>query len=177
MAGSFFLWAIHEGDHPLRRILQHQIRTLFANTRMTFDYTWLYVPCHTTPLEASQVWINMCHAWNSIKGNLRPCLPDNYQGWQDLPLWHPHVNHISPQLPNISRRAQIRFARTGFLSMGDVAANGGGPLPWIGGPNLVLPHIYRRAYDKLIQNLQPHHRLSPDRYRICSFFPGRTFTV
>lgn len=115
-----FIWAIKDDHHPLRAFIQFGIRSFSASKWNTFDFTWLNIPCNTTPSECSVVWKNLCLTWNKLKKQIKPIAPDIRVGWLRLPIWHPHVNHIPPCFPRISQASLDYFHQAGFRMMEDL---------------------------------------------------------
>lgn len=104
LAGLIILWAIQDGVQPFCQLLQFWICALSTSRRNTFNFAWIFNHCNTIPPNESTLWTNICQAWNSLKRNIRPCLPDSPGDWNELPLWQPHVIlHQLPALPQISK--------------------------------------------------------------------------
>lgn len=170
LAGGFFTWAIREGDHPLRRLLQHRIRLLSVHRWGTYDYTWIYAPCNTLPEGGSKLWSNLCRAWNVLKRHLTPWHQATVDDWHALPLWQLHTNHCGASLPDISRATQRALTIAGIRSMTDVLNRDGSIRNWEAGPNQLLPPRLQPAYDRLLRGLQHNPALCPERHLESTVF-------
>lgn len=170
LAGSIVLWAIQEGDQPLKQLLQFRIRALSADRWNTFNYAWIVNHCNTTPNNGSAVWTNICQAWNSLKRIISPRLPDNQEGWDKIPLWQPHVIHRSATLPHISGLSLSKFADAGLHEMQDMFHPDGSIKSWHGEVEGILPGYCRSLFVKLATNLHPICLLNLDRHKTKSLF-------
>lgn len=169
LAGLIILWTIQEGDQPLRQLLQFRIRALSADCWNTFNFAWIVNHCNTTTNNGLVVW-TICKAWNSLKRSIQPRLPDSSEGWDEIPLWQPHVIRRSSALPQISGLFLEKFADAGLHSMQDMFHQDGSIKNWRGEMEWVLPGFCRLLFEKLARNLRPTCSLNPDRHKIKSLF-------
>lgn len=164
LAGGFFTWAIKAGDHPLRRLLQHRIRELSVKRWGSYDFTWIYAPCNTMPVDGSPLWGNLCRAWNTLKRQLTPWHQATVEDWRSLPLWQIHTNHNGNSMQEITRATQRSLTHAGFCTMNDVTNRDGLMMAWDSGPHQLLSVRLRPAYERLLGGLHHQPVLCPDRH-------------
>lgn len=80
-------------DTPLQLILQASIQQLSFKRWGLLDYSWVLIPCNTLPIGGSNIWMNICRSWNTIKKNIAPPPPSNQQELQCILIWTPYVDH------------------------------------------------------------------------------------
>lgn len=170
LAGLIILWALHDGAQPLHQLLQFQIRAFSAGRWNTFDFSWGFNHYNTTPQSGSVMWKNICVAWNVQKRNIQPCFPDNYEGWNDLPLWQPHIIHHAQVLPRIPGISLGKFAAAGLQSMGDMMHPDGSFETWHGEVDRILPGYCRQLFEKLANILHSECLLNHERCKLKSLF-------
>lgn len=97
-----------------------------------------------------------------------PTQAPRLKGWHELPLWQPHVIHLTPLLPCISRLSLGKFDAAGLHSMGDLLHADGTFKTWRGEIERTLPG--RLLFERLVLNLHPTCLLNPDRNKTQSLF-------
>lgn len=100
-------------------------------------------------------WRNICLAWSKLKPLLVTTAPCNQKEWNHLPLWRPHRNHRSPQLAKCATQANHLLRQAGLNTMQDVISPMGAFLAWQELPAAVIATGKQRAYQALIDTLQP----------------------
>lgn len=86
LVGNFLLLAMHLGSHPLQIILRSLIQQLYFKRWGLPDYSWALISCQTLPTQCSNIWLNICKAWNHIKKNIVAAAPTNQVELQRIPI-------------------------------------------------------------------------------------------
>lgn len=173
MAGTLMVWVLGPGVHPLRLILQSHIKDLSRRKWGIEDLTWIVSKGGSTESLGSPSWKNICKAWSSLKPMLRHAPPRNTEEWSELPLWRPHIHHISESKVKCTTRAQQRLYQAGILTNGDISTAAGQFKPWHDLPVNHEDTEGRRAYEALIANLRPPAPFDPQRLGLIGSTLGK----
>lgn len=153
LAGNLMIWALGPGSHPLRRILRSHLTELSRSSWGYPDFTWVVTMGGSKRSCGSSVWQNICIAWSSLKHLLVRIPPRNLEEWGSLPIWSPHLAHITPKLVRCKTQAQHRLRTEGLLTINDISSHRGELLAWPEVAHNVLDTAGHRAFDTLISNL------------------------
>lgn len=155
MAGKLMVWILGPGTHPLRTILRAHIQELSKRKWGVEDMSWV-VTMGGSPLSfGSPSWQNLCKAWSALKPQLRCAPPRNREEWNALPLWRPHVHHLSTAKVKYVTQAQTRLREAGLTSLGDITDPDGQFKQWNTLPVDLMDAAGRRAYNALTANIRP----------------------
>lgn len=118
MTGNLMVWILGPGVHPLRSILQAHIKDLSNRWWGVPDLSWIVTKGGSLLSQGSPAWQNVCKAWSSLKSFIRKVDPRNMEEWRALPLWSPHVHHITESKAQCTTQAQGRLRAAGLLTTG-----------------------------------------------------------
>lgn len=161
MAGNLMVWVLGPGAHPLRLILQSHIHDLSSRKWGISDLSWIVSKGGSSESLGSSSWQNICKAWGSLKPFLRHAAPRNQEEWRELPLWRPHIQHVSESRVKCTTQAQRRLRDAGILTIGDISEADGRYKPWESLPVNKEDTASRRAYEALIANLRQQALFDP----------------
>lgn len=154
IAGNLMLWALRPGNHPLRLILGGHLRNLSQCTWGYPDFTWVVSRGGRQRSQGSNIWSNVCLAWEKLKPLLTPVHPKNEVEWGHLPLGSPHCAQMDTKLARCKTQAQIRLREGGILIMQDVLSPTGEFLTWLDIRANHQDNAAHRAFDTLVGNLR-----------------------
>lgn len=155
LAGNFMVWVAMHGEHPLRRILQGHIGQASLRRWGNKDLTWMVSTCGHMKMAGSSTWKNLCRGWESLRKHLELRSPINREEWGSLSLWRPHVIHRNQARANCLTRQQQQMKAAGLQVMADMLDDLGHFISWEVAEGRGVPLLCRRAFDGLIENLEP----------------------
>lgn len=120
--GSLVVWVTRPCTHPLRSILRGHINQLSHRRWGTEDLSWIVSQSGSLTTKGSSTWRNICRSWQGLKPHIKARRPVNISEWRELPLWRPHVNHISPSGVRCNTQAQKTLRDCDLTQMDDVMA-------------------------------------------------------
>lgn len=161
MAGNLMVWVLGPGEHPLRLILRSHIQDLSKRKWGIADLSWIVSKGGSSESSGSPSWKSICKAWGSLKPLLRHAIPRNTEEWRELPLWRPHVHHISESRVKCTTQAQQRLYQAGILTNGDISTEEGHFKLWEDLPVDIEDTAGRRAYEALVANIRPPAPFDP----------------
>lgn len=160
--------------HPLRRILGAHLMDLSNRKWGTSDFTWVISPGGSSEYLGSPAWRNICKAWGTLKPLLRKVEPKNWEEWCLLPLWRPHLHHISKTKVKCCTQAQRRLRASGLHKLGDILTDRGQFRAWEDLEMQVDDANGRRAYQALTDNIRrdPNFDDAPGPHKLFFAEPG-----
>lgn len=88
------------------------------------------------------------------KSHLKPHRPANFEEWEALPLWRPHLNHVDGSLARCLSSAQWALRDNGFVHMADMLHNPMTTIKWEEAVRRGAPRRSQAAFDALFWNLK-----------------------
>lgn len=153
MAGKTVLWAVAVGDHMLQWIFHAKIDDLSECRWGWRDFSWLVSPQNTKPIGKSSLWCNHCTTWIILGREIIPRQPSSWLECENLPLWVPTVAHINPTLAGCVQVREHCLRESGLEVLIDMMDGNGGLRVWEERTNQQAPKCTKKAYEKLLGNL------------------------
>lgn len=99
-----------------------------------------------------------CVASSFLKPMLVRLPPRNLEEWGSLPLWNPHLAHLTPGVVRCKTQAQHRLREEGVLTQSDISSPRGELLSWPEVATNVEDSVGKREFTTLVSNLHavPH---------------------
>lgn len=85
LATKLILWVISHGEHQLKMILREKIYQLSLCKHGVADFSWVFLPCKTLPLNESQLWTRLYSSYNQVKQEIFMPLPQSIEDWHMYP--------------------------------------------------------------------------------------------
>jgi hypothetical protein len=115
----------------------------------------------------------MCDGWLISKKNLHRRKPANLTEWGELPLWSPHLAHISPNQASCKTRAERLLREHGAHRVNDIATADGTHIAWHDSTFVNLPVSNKKAYKQLHCNIAPTPTIVAERSKVPIFLEGQ----
>jgi hypothetical protein len=128
---------------------------MLAKLRGTNNYSWIVSPSRKVAGHGSKIWHNICNNWLCTRAALRPLSPANDEEWRLLPIWHPHLHHLSKSKACCRSNPERQLSSRGINTVGDVLDAAGNIIQWQNGPHLLYPRSCKRAYERILENIGP----------------------
>lgn len=135
----------------------------------TRDLAWTVSSYGLLTLNGSAPWLAICKGWARLKGWLRPQQLANLEDWQDLPLWHPKINHVIPNSSRCNSAALRKLWDCGLKRMADILNPDGSFISWEEIRRRGAGRTCQRAFHILLLNLKRHTKLQQPEEKLNVF--------